>query len=520
MEFGIKEVTPANIKTACVIACVFDSKSLDEVGKRLDAASDGHLSAALKGGALNDRPGATLMLFKAPGIVAERVLLLSLGKLKEFGVRQWQDAVGSAVAACKSASLSSATLCLPLAEANGLDTHGKLRLAVESAEAAIYSFNQFKSKQDDRKPPILKRLDYYLDAVLKDSGRQVAVTSARGAKGARRKDTFATAIEQGKAIGAGVALTRTLANLPSNVCTPTYLAQQASKMAKEQKLDCEILDKKDMEKLGMGSLLAVARGSHQPPKMIVLSYKGAGKQKPVVLVGKGVTFDSGGISLKPGNDMDEMKYDMSGAASVLGAMLATSLMRLPINLTVVVPATENMPGGNATRPGDIVSSMSGQTIEILNTDAEGRLILCDALTYAERFKPTVVIDVATLTGACLVALGQLPAGLFGTHDGLCENLLAAGEASGDRAWRLPLWPEYQEQLKSNFADMANISSGRWGGAITAAAFLARFTEKYNWAHLDIAGVAWKSGEQKGATGRPAPLLIYYLLTYSGLANKV
>ena len=315
-----------------------------------------------------------------------------------------------------------------------------------------------------------------------------------------------------------MALTKTLGNLPPNICHPTYLAEQAKGMAATFKLDCEILEREDMDKLGMHSLLAVARGSHQPPKLIVLSYRGArASEKPVVLVGKGVTFDTGGISLKPGAEMDEMKYDMCGAASVLGTMQAVARMALPINLTVIVPATENMPGGNATRPGDIVTSMSGQTIEILNTDAEGRLILCDALTYAERFDPDTLIDVATLTGACVVALGSVATGLFANKDSLARDLQDAGEEANDRAWHMPLWDDYQDLLKSPFADMANIG-GRWGGAISAACFLSRFTKKFDWAHLDIAGTAWKSGADKGATGRPVPLLTHYLLQRAGKLN--
>jgi leucyl aminopeptidase len=289
-------------------------------------------------------------------------------------------------------------------------------------------------------------------------------------------------------------------------------------MAKEFNLGCEILERADMEKLGMHSLLSVARGSHQPPKLIVLTYKGGkASEKPIVLVGKGVTFDTGGISLKPGAEMDEMKYDMCGAASVLGTMQSVARMALPINLTVVVPATENMPGGAATRPGDIVTSMSGQTIEILNTDAEGRLILCDALTYVERFEPDTVIDVATLTGACVVALGHIATGLFSNKDALARDLLDAGDESYDRAWHMPLWDDYQELIKSPFADMGNIG-GRWGGSITAACFLSRFTKKFEWAHLDIAGTAWKSGADKGATGRPVPLLTHYLLQRAGKLN--
>ncbi|MBL8459858.1 MAG: leucyl aminopeptidase, partial [Zoogloea sp.] len=277
------------------------------------------------------------------------------------------------------------------------------------------------------------------------------------------------------------------------------------------KIKVEILERADMEKLGMGSLLSVAQGSHEPPKFIILNYKGGKpKDKPVVLVGKGITFDTGGISLKPGEGMDEMKYDMCGAASVLGTFKAIARMELPLNVVGLIPTTENMPGGSAIKPGDIVTSMSGQTIEILNTDAEGRLILCDALTYAERFDPVAVVDIATLTGACIIALGNLTSGLLANDDPLAAELLSAGQAAGDKAWQLPLWDEYQDMLKSNFADIPNIGS-KGAGTITAACFLARFTKAYKWAHLDIAGTAWKSGADKGATGRPVPLLTRFLI---------
>jgi len=315
-----------------------------------------------------------------------------------------------------------------------------------------------------------------------------------------------------------MSLTKDLGNLASNICTPTYLAKQAKDLAKAHKLKATVLDEKDMEKLGMGSLLAVARGSEQPAKLIVLEYQGlAKKDNPVVLVGKGVTFDTGGISLKPAAEMDEMKFDMSGAASVLGTMLATAELKLPINLIGIIPATENMPSGKATKPGDVVTSMSGQTIEILNTDAEGRLILCDALTYAERYNPKLVIDIATLTGACVIALGNFTTGLLSNDEQLAQELLAAGEQAADKAWQLPLGDDYQELLKSNFADIANIG-GRAAGTITAACFLSRFTKKYRWAHLDIAGTAWKSGKDKGSTGRPVPLLMQFLINQAKTAS--
>ncbi len=302
---------------------------------------------------------------------------------------------------------------------------------------------------------------------------------------------------------------RELGNLPGNICTPTYLAEQAQELAKTHKLKVEVLERSDMEVLGMGSLLSVARGSRQPPKFIVLQYsKGKSAQKPIVLIGKGITFDAGGISIKPAAEMDEMKFDMCGAASVLGTMKAVAELGLPINLVVIVPTCENLPDGDANKPGDVVTSMSGQTIEVLNTDAEGRLILCDAMTYAERFEPEVVVDVATLTGACVIALGHHASGLFSNDDSLARALLNAGEEAWDRAWHLPMWEDYQEQLKSNFADMANIG-GRAGGSITAACFLSRYAKKYDWAHLDIAGTAWKSGQGKRGYG-PSGAIAYAL----------
>jgi leucyl aminopeptidase len=369
-------------------------------------------------------------------------------------------------------------------------------VAMQAAMAALetsYRFDRLKSKARGQRKN-LKRLTF----------GQLRESKAAGA-----------ALERGVAIGEGVNFARDLGNLPPNICTPAYLAEQARALGRTHKLKVTVLDRKDMEKLGMGSLLSVSDGSRQPPKLITVEYYGGPKkQKPVVLVGKGVTFDTGGISLKPAAEMDEMKYDMSGAGSVLGTLSAVAAMKLPLNVIGVIPATENMPGGNATRPGDIVTSMSGQTIEILNTDAEGRLILCDALTYSERFEPAAVIDIATLTGACVIALGHVASGLFANDDRLADEVVAAGQTSWDRVWHMPAWEDYQEQLKSNFADMANIG-GRPGGSITAACFLARFARKFKWAHLDIAGTAWKSGRDKGSTGRPVPLLTQFLMTRAG-----
>ena len=319
------------------------------------------------------------------------------------------------------------------------------------------------------------------------------------------------ALRTSHAIATGIAFAKDLGNTPPNICTPAYLADAARTLVKQHGIKVDVLEQKEMEKLGMGSLLSVSSGSRNPPKFIIMQHDGGKKgAKPVVLVGKGITFDTGGISLKPAPDMDEMKYDMSGAGSVLGTMKAIALMKLPLNVVGLVPSCENMPDGKATRPGDIVKSMSGQTIEILNTDAEGRLILCDALTYAERYQPSAVVDIATLTGACVIALGHVASGMFANADGLADQLVTAGDRSHDRVWRLPLWDDYQEQLRSNFADMANIG-GRPAGSVTAACFLSRFAKKFDWGHLDVAGTAYKSGREKGSTGRPVGLLCHFLM---------
>ena len=372
------------------------------------------------------------------------------------------------------------------------DINWKVQHSIQAIDEALYTFNQFKSEKEEPRRPLRK-------FIFSVNGRGQLMQGEQ-------------AVREGMAISAGIQLAKYLGNLPGNVCTPTYLASEAMKLAvNHDKLKTSILEEKDMEKLGMGSLLSVSLGSREPAKLITMEYSAGEKgQAPIVFVGKGVTFDSGGISLKPGAGMDEMKYDMCGAASVLGVINACAELQLPINLVGIIPTVENMPDGLAIKPGDIVTSMSGQTIEILNTDAEGRLILCDALTYAEKFNPDVVIDIATLTGACVVALGAHPAGLLSNHSPLANDLLSAGQTSGDRCWQLPLWDDYQDQLKSNFADMANIG-GKGAGTITAACFLSRFTKKYHWAHLDIAGVAWKSGVDKGATGRPVGLLSQYVL---------
>ncbi|TXH86918.1 leucyl aminopeptidase [Thauera aminoaromatica] len=491
MEFTIKTGSPAKLKTGLLVLGAFAEGRLPALSAAADGAAEGRLAALIKRGDLEDKAGATLLVHDLPGVLAERVLLVSLGKHDEFGDKAYRDALAAAAKAISAGPAKDAVVALADAELSGRDMAWRLQQAARILADGAYRFDALKSDKKTRKERGAKKLCLLVSCEL-------------GAE-------LDTAVLQGHAIASGMALAKDLGNLPGNHCTPTHLAETAESLGKQYKFDVEVLERDDMEKLGMGSFLSVARGSHQPPKFIVMHYKGGkAKAKPVVLVGKGITFDTGGISLKPAAEMDEMKFDMCGAASVLGTFKAVAQMGLPINLVGLVPTTENMPGGGATKPGDVVTSMSGQTIEVLNTDAEGRLILCDALTYAERFKPECVIDIATLTGACVVALGKIPSGLLANDDELAAEILRRGTESGDRAWQLPLWDEYQELLKSNFADMGNIG-GRYAGTITAACFLSRFAKAYKWAHLDIAGTAWVSGDAKGATGRPVPLLSSFLI---------
>ncbi|RTL29949.1 MAG: leucyl aminopeptidase, partial [Rhodocyclaceae bacterium] len=411
----------------------------------------------------------------------------------ELSDKAYRDAVSAAAKQLGGLATDDAAFLLADIDAPR-DLPWRLSQAAQILLDSTYRGDTLKSKKDESKKGV-KKLAFIVHG--------------------KAGDELQAALLRGKAVAEGMALAKNLGNLPGNVCTPGYLATAARKLAKDHKIKVEVLERADMEKLGMGSLLSVARGSHEPPKFIILNYKGGkAKDKPVVLVGKGITFDTGGISLKPGEGMDEMKYDMCGAASVLGTFKAIARMELPVNVVGLIPTTENMPGGSAIKPGDIVTSMSGQTIEILNTDAEGRLILCDALTYAERYEPAAVVDIATLTGACIIALGNATSGLLANDDELAAELLASGQAAGDKAWQLPLWDEYQDMLKSNFADIPNIGS-KGAGTITAACFLSRFTKAYKWAHLDIAGTAWKSGADKGATGRPVPLLTEFLIGRAG-----
>ncbi len=491
MEFSIKSGSPEKQRTGCVVVGVFDGRKLSASAQAIDGASRHYLSEVLRRGDMDGKLNTTLMLHSVPQIPADRVLLVGLGRERDFNEGAYRIALASAMKALRSTGASEATICLTDLALKRRDTAWKVEHAVIAVGEGAYRFDRMKSK-----PPEAKR-----------ALRKVTLHVSKRSEIAEGE----TAMERGQAIADGVAFAKDLGNLPGNICTPSYLAEQAQEMGKRNGIKVEVLEQKDIEKLGMGSFLAVARGSRQPPKLIVLEYQGGKRDAPpIALVGKGITFDTGGISIKPAAEMDEMKFDMCGAASVLGTMKAVAEMKLPLNVVGVIPSTENMPGGNAIKPGDIVTTMSGQTVEILNTDAEGRLILCDALTYVEKFKPSAVVDIATLTGAMVIALGHVATGLFANSDPLARELLQAGDAAWDRAWHMPLWDEYQEALKSNFADIPNIGS-RAGGSVTAACFLSRFTKSYPWAHLDIAGTAWKSGPEKGATGRPVALLSHFLV---------
>jgi leucyl aminopeptidase len=491
MEFSIKSGSPEKQRSGCVVVGVFEGRKLSASAQSIDAASGQYLTEMLRRGDLEGALGKTLLLHNVPKIPADRVMLVGLGREREFHETAYRSAVAAAGKALRGTGASDATVCLTDLPLKRHDTGWKVEHAVLGLMEAAYRFDRLKSK-----PPEAKRI---LRKVTLHVARRSEIPAGE------------TAIDRGMAIAEGIALAKDLGNLPGNHCTPSYLADQAVELGKRHGIKVEVLEQKEIEKLGMGCFLAVARGSRQPPKFIVMEYHGGRRDEPpIALVGKGITFDTGGISIKPSAEMDEMKFDMCGAASVLGAMKAAAMMKLPLNIVAAIPATENMPGGNAIKPGDVVTTMSGQTVEILNTDAEGRLILCDALTYVQKFKPAAVVNVATLTGAMVIALGHVATGLFSNSDSLARELIQAGETGWDRAWHLPLWDEYQEALKSNFADFPNIGS-RAGGSITAACFLSRFTKAYPWAHLDIAGTAWKSGAEKGATGRPVALLAHFLV---------
>lgn len=493
MEFSVKSGSPEKQRMSCIVVGVFDSRKLSPSAQILDDASDGLISNLIRRGELEGKLGQDLLLHNVPNTLCDRVLLVGCGKEKELDVNNFRKINAQMAHILDQRGATEAFSCLTELHIKNREIDWKIRQSIEAIEEKLYRFDQLKTDKQNTRRPLRK-------VVFSVSSR-------------RDLPTGELSVRQGSAIVSGIKLSKDLANMPGNICTPSYLAEQARALGKTYRnFAVEILEEAEMETLGMGALLSVSRGSREEAKLITMKYSGAANSadKPIVFVGKGVTFDSGGISLKPGGAMDEMKYDMCGAAGVFGAMSAIAELQLPINVVAIVPATENMPDGLATKPGDIITSMSGTTIEVLNTDAEGRLILCDALTYSQKFDPAVVIDIATLTGACVIALGGHPAGLFGNHNPLINDLLNAGKYSGDRCWHMPIWPEYKEQLKSNFADLANIG-GREAGSITAAVFLSHFTKKYEWAHLDIAGVAWKGGDNKGSTGRPVPLLMQYVL---------
>ncbi|MCG2634036.1 MAG: leucyl aminopeptidase [Gammaproteobacteria bacterium] len=491
MTYSVEIRSPGTQPTDCLIVGVY-AKNLPPSTRALDDATDGYLSRLRKQGDLPTEPGDTLLLPERSGIAATRVLLVGCGKQTALTEERYDQIVTAAIRHLAKTQAKECECHLPDLSIKGRDTAWMVRAAAMAVLAQRYSYQDPRASEK-RKPPA--------DVLFCVQNRAELALAKTG-------------LAEGIAIGEGMDLTRDLGNMPANLCTPTYLAEQAQTLAHDHPLKLTVLDQEQMEELKMGALLAVSRGSRQPPKLITLEYQGGNREsRPVVLVGKGITFDSGGISLKPGAAMDEMKYDMCGAASVFGTLLAVCKLKLPINLVGIIPACENLPDGDANKPGDVLQSMSGLTIEVLNTDAEGRLILADALTYAARYNPATVIDIATLTGACLVALGRIATGLLSTHNGLAKELLNAGQRIHDRAWQLPLWAGYEEGLKSNFADLANIG-GREAGTITAASFLARFAEKYRWAHLDIAGTAWNSGKNKGATGRPVPLLTQFLIDQS------
>ncbi|BEU01947.1 putative cytosol aminopeptidase [Agarivorans sp. OAG1] len=494
MEFSVKSGSPEKQRSACIVVGVYEPRRLSPVAEQLDKISDGYISALLRRGDLEGKAGQVLLLHHVPNVLSERVLLVGCGKERELNERQYRQIITKTINTLNETGSMEAVCFLPELHVKSRNTYWKVRQAVETTQETLYSFDMLKSNREETRRP-LRKIVFNVPT--------------------RRELTIGeSAVQHGLAVAQGVKHAKDLANLPPNICNPAYLAEQAKELQSNyDNVKVTTLGEAQMAALKMDSYLAVGRGSDNESIMSVIEYcaPGCEDQKPIVLVGKGLTFDSGGISLKPGAGMDEMKYDMGGAAGVYGTMKALAELQLPLKVTGILAGCENMPGGNAYRPGDVITTMSGITVEVLNTDAEGRMVLCDVLTYVERYEPELVIDVATLTGACVIALGHHTTGLMTPHNPLAHDLLNCAEQSGDKTWRLPLGEEYQEQLNSNFADMANIG-GKTAGSITAACFLSRFTKKYNWAHLDIAGTAWKSGGEKGATGRPVPLLTQFLIS--------
>jgi leucyl aminopeptidase len=497
MQFTLKaNQEMLNSVCDCLVIPVFQSSTLGKSGKTANNLGNGALNNILKLNDIDGTPGQTLLSHQIPALKARRLILLGCGKRGALSGKEYSKTIKALLAVLEKTRARTVALALDELKVTGRNKEWMARQLAMHFAAHGYKYTTTKSASAKDKTFALKK-------VLLDFSSAPRATQR--------------ALREGKAIATGINTARELGNLPGNICTPTFLASQARSLArKAPKLSTRILNEKQMADLGMGALLSVSAGTTQPARFIIMEYKGAAaSKKPLVLVGKGITFDSGGISLKPGAAMDEMKFDMCGAASVLGTMTTLTELGLPLNVVGIIASAENMPGGKATKPGDVITSMSGKTIEILNTDAEGRLVLCDALTYAQRYKPVAVIDVATLTGACIIALGHTATGLFSNDNALAEQLLAAGESIDDRAWQLPVWDDYKSQLDSNFADLANLG-GRAAGSITAAVFLAQFAKEFSWAHLDIAGTAWNSGKQKGATGRPVALLSQYLLDCSAI----
>ncbi|MCB1616735.1 MAG: leucyl aminopeptidase [Pseudomonadales bacterium] len=493
MDFAVTTTSPLKSNTECLLIPVYDNAPLTGVAEEVDALSGNWIQQLLKQGDINPKHAHHLLLPNTiDGIKAKRLLFFGLGKRENMTARSFRADMRHIARVLKQKKIPRATLCL---NDEGIDLKTQAHHCCEIFSTVFHHVGELKTRHNN-KPHTLK---LSISARSKSSQKNIQ-----------------HGIATGKANGLGINTARRLGDLPGNICTPAFLANQAKALSRTNKMiSTTVLDEAKMKSLKMNALLSVSAGSKQAAKLIIMSYQGAAKSdKPVVLVGKGITFDTGGISIKPGAAMDEMKFDMCGAASVIGCMTALTELKPRINVIGIIAAAENMPSGQATKPGDIVTSMSGQTIEILNTDAEGRLVLCDALTYAERFQPETVIDIATLTGACVIALGNHAHGLYSNQDKLANELLQAGQAAEDKAWHMPLWDEYQKQLDSNFADIANIG-GRNAGSVTAACFLSRFTKKYPWAHLDIAGTAWNSGAEKGATGRPVGLLMHYLLQKAG-----
>jgi leucyl aminopeptidase len=489
LQFSLGTAAPATIDTACVMVGVYEHGVLSSAAAQLDDATGGLIRRQVESGDISGKAGSSTLLFAPNGVSAKRVLVVGLGTQKSFDAARFQKVNIEAARALGRLPVAEAVSYLTEVDVPGRDSAWRVRIAALASDHAAYRYTATFKPRDRSKQPELASLAFAANA------------DAQGG------------LDQAAAIAEGVRFARELANLPPNICNPAYIAAQAQAFADAQdKVSCSVLDHVEMEKLGFGSLLAVARGSVNKPRLIALEYKGGTDgDKPYAFVGKGVTFDSGGISLKPGAGMEEMKFDMGGAAGVLGAFVAAVKMGLKLNLVCVVPSVENMPDGDSYRPSDVLTSLSGLTIEVLNTDAEGRLILCDALTWtAQKFQPQALIDAATLTGACVIALGKHASAVMSKHDDLAAELLAAGEETLDRAWRLPLWDDYQAQLESGFADVANIG-GKSAGAITAACFLSRFTEGQRWAHLDIAGTAWDEGRKGLATGRPVALLAQWLI---------